>query len=478
MKQRKCNLLYMLLIAVFVLSSCSKSSQKNAKFIPDNAAVISIDVKQIIEKSKIADNADAKKKLQATMEEGVKNQETKNLIKKIMEDPTKAGIDLTEPIFVFFADNNDKQAAVATISSKDDFLELANALQKEDDGEPVKEKDGVQYIQDGKAVVAFDDAAFFISESYSLDDVIAKFKNDDTKGTMAENDDFAKLAEAKGFIKALIPMAIAEGVMDADAKKMLPEGAELKDLSIILNLTTDKGEAKLSFETIAKSDAWKNYIKESTEMCGKIAGDYLKYLPKGAFMAYANINGKKIFELFDKKGIFDQGGIKDIKDEVKKVLEAIEGDFALSIGNVNVDKSAVINVPGVVAYLKTKDTSITDKVKEQGINPDEDMDFGFKNGATYFVVGEDAAFTEAKSGFDKSVINGRRVYIFCDIASIAKVADLINADAKDAASAASEYIKTAEFYDTSDTAGELVVKMSDTEKDPIENIVNLIAKQF
>ena len=478
MKQRKCNLLYMLLIAVFVLSSCSKSSQKNAKFIPDNAAVISIDVKQIIEKSKIADNADAKKKLQATMEEGVKNQETKNLIKKIMEDPTKAGIDLTEPIFVFFADNNDKQAAVATISSKDDFLELANALQKEDGGEPVKEKDGIQYIQDGKAVVAFDDAAFFISESYSLDDVIAKFKNDDTKGTMAENDDFAKLAEAKGFIKALIPMAIAEGVMDADAKKMLPEGAELKDLSIILNLTTDKGEAKLSFETIAKSDAWKNYIKESTEMCGKIAGDYLKYLPKGAFMAYANINGKKMFELFDKKGIFDQGGIKDIKDEVKKVLEAIEGDFALSIGNVNVDKSAVINLPGVVAYLKTKDTSITDKVKEQGINPDEDMDFGFKNGATYFVVGEDAAFTEAKSGFDKSVINGRRVYIFCDIASIAKVADLINADAKDAASAASEYIKTAEFYDTSDTAGELVVKMSDAEKDPIENIVNLIAKQF
>jgi hypothetical protein len=468
----------MLLIAVFVLSSCSKSSQKNAKFIPDNAAVISIDVKQIIEKSKIADNADAKKKLQATMEEGVKNQETKNLIKKIMEDPTKAGIDLTEPIFVFFADNNDKQAAVATISSKDDFLELANALQKEDGGEPVKEKDGIQYIQDGKAVVAFDDAAFFISESYSLDDVIAKFKNDDTKGTMAENDDFAKLAEAKGFIKALIPMAIAEGVMDADAKKMLPEGAELKDLSIILNLTTDKGEAKLSFETIAKSDAWKNYIKESTEMCGKIAGDYLKYLPKGAFMAYANINGKKMFELFDKKGIFDQGGIKDIKDEVKKVLEAIEGDFALSIGNVNVDKSAVINLPGVVAYLKTKDTSITDKVKEQGINPDEDMDFGFKNGATYFVVGEDAAFTEAKSGFDKSVINGRRVYIFCDIASIAKVADLINADAKDAASAASEYIKTAEFYDTSDTAGELIVKMSDAEKDPIENIVNLIVKQF
>ena len=209
MKQRKFNLMYLLLIAVFVLSSCAKSSQ-NAKFIPDNAAVISIDVKQIIEKSKLADNAEAKKKLLESAEQSVKNQDTKDLIKKIMEDPTKTGIDLSEPIFVFYADNNSKQGAVATISSKSDFLELVNTIQKEDGSEPAKEKDGIQYVQDNKTIVAFDDATFFISDSYSLDDIIAKFKNDDTKGTMAESEDFAKFADAKGFIKALIPMALVE----------------------------------------------------------------------------------------------------------------------------------------------------------------------------------------------------------------------------------------------------------------------------
>ena len=105
MKQRKFSLLYMLLVAVFVLSSCSKSAKQTAKFIPEDAAVVSIDVKQILEKGKIADNAELKKKLQEGMEQGVKNQETKDLIKKIMEDPTKTGIDLSEPIFVFYADN-------------------------------------------------------------------------------------------------------------------------------------------------------------------------------------------------------------------------------------------------------------------------------------------------------------------------------------------------------------------------------------
>ena len=191
-------------------------------------------------------------------------------------------------------------------------------------------------------------------------------------------------------------------------------------------------------------------------------------------MMYANINGKKMYETLDKEKFFDAAGFSDKeKDMAKKVIESIEGDFAIGVENPD-----DIGIPEFVAYLKTKDAGIIDKVKEQGINPGEAMDFGFKNGATYFVVGENAAFTEVKRGFDKSVINGRRVYIFCDIASFAKVADFISADAKDAASAASEYIKTVEFYDTSETAGELVVKMSDADKDPVEYLIDLVAKQF
>lgn len=477
MKQRKFSLLYMLLVAVFVLSSCSKSAKQTAKFIPEDAAVVSIDVKQILEKGKIADNAELKKKLQEGMEQGVKNQETKDLIKKIMEDPTKTGIDLSEPIFVFYADNNSKQGAVATIANKSDFLELVNTIQKEDGSEAAKEKDGIQYIEDNKTIVAFDDATFIISDSYSLDEIIAKFKNDDTKGTMAESDDFAKLLEAKGFIKALIPMTLVEEQL-GNNKNLLPESVELKDLSLILNLTTDKGEAKLGFECIAKSDAWKKYIKESTEMCGKISGDYLKYLPKGAFMMYANINGKKLFEMLDKEKYIDDAGVTgEQKNMVKKIMEAIDGDFALGVGNINAETSK-LDIPEVAAYLKTKDATIADLAKEQGLNPEEGMDFGFKDGATYVAVGEKAAFTETKDGFDKSVVSGRRVYLFCDIATIAKVAGTVSGDAAGAADAASEYIKTAELYDTSDTAGELVLKMNDAEKDPIEFIVNLAVKQF
>lgn len=470
MKQRKINLMYLLLIAVFVLSSCAKSS-KNSKFIPADAAVVSLDVKQMFEKTKLGDNEEAKKKLLETVESNAKTQESKDLIKKIVEDPAKAGVDLREPLFAYFG-KDQKSGCIGTILSKDDFAELLNTIAKEGGIEGgVQEKDGIQYLDDKKFIIAFDDASFFASESFTIDEIVAKFKNEDTKDTMAESEDFAKLGAAEGFIKALIPLHFAEGQI-ANAKSALPEGAELKDLSIILDLTTAKGEAKFAFECLAKSDAWKNYIKQSTDMCGKIAGDYLKYLPKGAFMIYTNINGKKLYEAIEKNGALAQVGAEDQKDIVKKILDAVEGDFAIGVGEFKG------SIPEVGAYLKTKDASIADFAKENGLKPEKGLDFGFKDGATYVAVGENAAFTETKDGFDKSVISGRRMYLFCDVALISSLAEMIDRGVASNAKMAGDYVKTVEFYDTGDASGELVLKMKDAEKDPIQYFVEMALSQF
>ena len=467
MKQRKINLMYLLLIAVFVLSSCAKSS-KNAKFIPADAAVVSIDVKQMFEKSKVGDNEEAKKKLLETMEGNAKSQEAKDLIKKIVEDPAKAGIDLREPIYIF-GNSEGKVGVIGTILDKDDFAQLLNALAKDGGFEGVKEKDDIQYCADGnKYTIAFDDATFYGSES-TIDDIIAKFKSDDTQNTMAENEDFAKLAEGKGYIKALIPMAIAEGQV-ADIKKNLPEGAELKDLSIIMNLTSDKGVAKLNVECLAKSDAWKKSIDESNQMCGKISGDYVKYIEKGAFAIFANFDGKKLFEMMDKKDVFKDLGVDAQKELAKKVLESIDGDLAIGVGEFKG------GMPNVAAYIKTKDQSVVDLAKENGLNPEKGLDFGFKDGATYVAVGETSAFTEAKETYQD--VKGHRFYIACDIDLISSLAGSVNRTASQGAKAVGEHVSSAEMFDTSDTSIELVLNMKDKEKDPLEYFMQMFLKQI
>lgn len=467
MKQRKINLMYLLLIAVFVLSSCAKSS-KNAKFIPADAAVVSLDVKQMFEKSKMGDNEEAKKKLLETMEGNAKSQEAKDLIKKIVEDPAKAGVDLREPIYIF-GNSEGKVGVIGTILDKDDFAQLLNALAKDGGFEAVKEKDGIQYCTDGnKYTIAFDDATFYGSES-TIDDIVAKFKNDDTQNTMAENEDFAKLTAAQGYIKVLIPMAIAEGQI-SDIKKNLPEGAELKDLSIIMNLTSDKGVAKLGIECLAKSDAWKKSIKEYTELCGKINGDYLKYIEKGAFAFFANFDGKKLYEYLDKKEVFKNAGFDAQKDMIKKVFESINGDIALGVGEFKG------GMPNAALYIKSKDQSIVDLAKETGMKPEKGMDFGFKDGATYIAVGESAAFTEAKETYQNA--KGRRFYVACDIDLMSNLAGMVNNMASEGAKAVGEHVSSAELYDTSDTNVELVLNMKDKEKDPLEYFMQLLMKQF
>lgn len=469
MKQRKLNLMYLLLIAVFVLSSCAKSS-KNSKFIPADAVVVSIDVKQMFEKSKVGDNEEAKKKLLEIVESNAKTQESKDLIKKIVEDPAKAGIDLREPIYIF--NTAERQGtAIGTILDKDDFAQLLKTLVKEGGSENVvKEKDGVQYLEDNQGSVFFNDEVFYITEAKNIDDIIAKFKSDDTKGTMAENEDFAKLAEGKGYIKTLIPMAVAEGVMDADIKKNLPEGAELKDLSIILNVTSDKGVAKLDVECLVKSDAWKKSIDESNQMCGKISGDYVKYIEKGALAVFANFDGKKLFEMMDKKEVFKNFGVDAQKELAKKVLESIDGDLAIGVGEFKG------GMPNVAAYIKTKDQSVVDLAKENGLNPEKGMDFGFKDGATYVAVGETSAFTEAKETYQN--VKGHRFYIACDIDLISNLAGAVDRSASEGAKMVGEHVSSAEMYDTSDTSIELILNMKDKEKDPLEYFMQMFMKQI
>ena len=471
MKQRKMNLVYLLLIAVFVLSSCAKTT-KNARLIPADAAVVSIDVKQMFEKSKLGDNEEAKKKLLEQIESNAKTQEAKDLVKKIVEDPAKAGVDLREPLYIY-ATKSGEQAVVGTILDKGDFTEFANAVAKEANIEAVKEKDGLQYLEDKRDVIVFDDDAFIISEGKKLDDVIAKFKSDDTKGTMAdESEDFAALLDGKGYIKALVPMTILEDAIDAKAKQALPEGAELKDLSLLINVTSDKGVANINFESLVKSDAWKEYIKNSTDICGKIDGDYLKYIQKGAFLMYANFNGKKLYELLEEKEVFKQVGAESQKDIAKKILESVDGDLAIGVGQGNGP------IPEVAAYIKTKDGSINDFAKENGLKPEKGMDFGYKDGTTYVAVGESAAFTEAKEGYDKGTVKGHRVYLFCDIKTISTLVSAIDRRSARQMEPVAEYVNTVEFYDTSDTAGEFVLKLKDTEKDPIEFIAQLFLQQI
>ena len=126
MKQKTTKLALMLLVAVVAFTSCSKSS-KTARFLPDDAITMRIDVKQILDKSKAADNDAVKQQLAKNLEAMGKNEEAKAVLKAVAEDPAKAGIDLRQPLWVSANAEGKNALLVGELLDKDDFVKLLTA---------------------------------------------------------------------------------------------------------------------------------------------------------------------------------------------------------------------------------------------------------------------------------------------------------------------------------------------------------------
>ena len=350
---------------------------------------------------------------------------------------------------------------------KDDFVKLLTALDK-----APKEKDGIQYIGEGTNVIAFDDDCFVVSDG-TIDDVIKKF-NADTKGTMAESDDFSKLADAKGIMQVLIPMGVAQNQLTAEQKALLPNGLDMKDLSILLDLSSEKGSVTLSVEAIAKSDAWKQNIEEGKKLMRNIDGDYANYIAADGMSIFCNIDGKAYFDYLEKMGVFkNQKTIKSDQLEMAKgVLGTIDGDFTAGISKWEGF------IPNACLYLKTKDKKIIEALNQLGIKSSKEMNFGEKDGTTYLAIGGEP-FAEAKPAVSKSDIKGHRVYIHIGAQLAAKAIQgfCTHSQAK-AAQPAVESIKSIEIYDTADTKVDFRVNMNDADKDPVETLAGIMLGQF
>ena len=291
---------------------------------------------------------------------------------------------------------------------------------------------------------------------------------------MAESDDFSKLADAKGIMQVLIPMGVAQNQLTAEQKALLPNGLDMKDLSILLDLSSEKGSVTLSVEAIAKSDAWKQNIEEGKKLMRNIDGDYANYIAADGMSIFCNINGKAYFDYLEKMGVFkNQKTIKSDQLEMAKgVLGTIDGDFTAGISKWEGF------IPNACLYLKTKDKKIIEALNQLGIKSSKEMNFGEKDGTTYLAIGGEP-FAEAKPAVSKSDIKGHRVYIHIGAQLAAKaIQGFCTRSQAKAAQSAVESIKSIEIYDTADTKVDFRVNMNDADKDPVEILAGTMLGQF
>jgi hypothetical protein len=157
MKEMKSKILLFCLFATLTLSSCKKTEYTNA--IPsDAAAVMTIDMKALAQKSGINDqeNATLKQHLTDALKNGL-SAETADRMGKIMDDPSKSGFDFSEKVYVYASKEFDFSPVIdLCVDSKRQLTKTIEALAKSQLCTTPEDAHDYQYtILGGKAVLAY-----------------------------------------------------------------------------------------------------------------------------------------------------------------------------------------------------------------------------------------------------------------------------------------------------------------------------------
>src|SRR5574344_675095 len=167
MYMKKNSFLFYLFIVLVTLSSCKKTEYTHA-IHADVSAVMSVDLKSIVEKSGVNDkeNATLKQHLSDALKNGL-NSETSERLAKILDNPSKSGLDLKEPVYVYSSKEFDNATVVdLCVDDRGDLTSTIEDLAKSQLCTPPEEtKDYKFSIVMGKAVLAYNRGTALLVQS-------------------------------------------------------------------------------------------------------------------------------------------------------------------------------------------------------------------------------------------------------------------------------------------------------------------------
>ena len=412
---------YLLLLAVLALglSSCSKDQAYQYALPADAYSVCSFDLTSMAKKAGVTNSKEGE--LQKRLIEKLSySEEDEAYYKELIQHPSKSGIDLKSPLFLFSNEKvslgyllrvDDKGKLEACVNKLRKFRNKDAAALKAEDGiffdidedstepEDVKydesEHDVIEGISDTTAhqpsdstyhvpgnvtLYAFNDKAFIslktsestIEETKQLaKQYLSQTKDKSYVATPA----FRDLKKQEGDICGVLSMtkfldssygksmtANIAGLSDATNF----DGIDMKKCYMLYSVSFETGEV-VGTMTYGSED--KEILKKLKKLAEEVSpksvqDDLVKFLPKDSYMtAAATISAQKLLEHYGKSPE-SQKVIKELKEsgiDIEAIASTLGQEFAFTFPHFNGDLSEF----GFVGYLKTKDATLVDMLYQQ-----------------------------------------------------------------------------------------------------------------
>ena len=409
--------LFLLSVLLLSLTSCSKDDAYKNALPADAFSVCSFDIKSMAKKAG-TDNKDAElqNRLAGMLSD---SEDAEAYYKELIDHPSKSGIDLTSPAYLFSnekvdvgyllrVDDKDKLEAcvnkIRKFHDKDVALKAENGIFfdiDEDSTEPkdVKydesEHDVIEGISDTIALQALQpsDSTYHVSGNvtlYAFNDK-AFISLNTSESTIEETKQLAKqylsqtkdksyvatpafrdLKKQEGDICGVLSMA---KFLDSSYGKSMTEnivglsdatnfdGIDMKKCYMLYSVSFETGEV-VGTMTYGSED--KEILKKLKKLSEEVSpesvqDDLIKLLPKDSYMtAAATISAQKLLEHYGKSPE-SQKVIKELKEsgiDIEAIASTLGQEFAFTFPHFNGDLSEF----GFVGYLKTKDATLVDMI--------------------------------------------------------------------------------------------------------------------
>ena len=442
--------LFLLSVLLLSLTSCSKDEAYKNALPADAFSVCSFDIKSMAKKAG-TDNKDAelRNRLAGMLSD---SEEAEAYYKELIDHPSKSGIDLTSPAYLFSNEKvdvgyllrvDDKGKLEACVNKLRKFRNKDAAALKAEDGiffdidEDSTEPEDVEYdeseydaieetsdttahqssistyhVSGNVTLYAFNDKAFIslntsestIEETKQLaKQYLSQTKDKSYVATPA----FRDLEDQKGDIRGVLSMtkflessygkSMTENIVGlSDATNF--DGIDMKKCYMLYSVSFETGEV-VGTMTYGSED--KEILKKLKKLSEEVSpesvqDDLIKLLPKDSYMtAAATISAQKLLEHYGKSPE-SQKVIKELKEsgiDIEAIASTLGQEFAFTFPHFNGDLSEF----GFVGYLKTKDATLVDMLYQQAEK---------KNPGKYVKEGGDHRYRLAEDPFFFGFQNG------------------------------------------------------------------------
>lgn len=350
------------LSVILLMTSCKKSSDY-AHVIPADAEVICrIQPAQMLEKCGADNGKFLKEKLLSVVNKQMSPEMSKK-ISTIVDDPAQSGLDLKMPVYLAIGGEALGTGAmfVAKVSDDEALKKLLETVASEV-LEKVNTDGDLTYLTAGGAIMVSNGKTFLMmDQAGSGMETLNKVKtifSADSKKSILDDEGFKKMNDSKGDMQLL---GSAEYMMELFQKElqmmatMYPADFNPKDISGLIDVNFADGEVALTLETIARTDAARQYMEKVNKYAGKIGDAYFSRISDKSLVVMAlNVEGEKFWEQ-----LLAAGSMQALSAETKGLLEKsvknFDGDIVMAVQADPVAVTMSQDEPVITVYARIKD---------------------------------------------------------------------------------------------------------------------------